>query len=101
MMVTQLPMNRSAPALALAMRKMPREICPAPGVAVLQSDTGVGNIMELLRIPTPPGDKNSLFSFTQTFETSLSPTPANKKYKRKQIGPTKKGTGANKVTKCF
>ena len=49
MLVTHLPLNRRAPALALAMRKMPREICPALGVAVSKSDTGADNIMEALQ----------------------------------------------------
>ena len=49
MLVTHLPLNRRSPALALAMRKIPREICPALGVAVSKSDTGADNIMEALQ----------------------------------------------------
>ena len=48
MMITQLPMNRRAPALALAMDKMPREICLGLGGDVLESDVGVEKIMDVL-----------------------------------------------------
>ena len=46
LMVTHLPLNRRAPALALAMGKMPRELCLSLGTAVLNCDTGVENIMD-------------------------------------------------------
>ena len=49
LLVTHLPLNRGAPALALAMDKMPRELCLSLGVAALHCDTGVETIMELLR----------------------------------------------------
>ena len=41
LMVTQLPPSRRAPALALAMDKMPRELCLTIGVDELKSDDGV------------------------------------------------------------
>ena len=44
--VTHLPSNRGAPASALAMHKMPREICLALGADALKSDTVMENIME-------------------------------------------------------
>ena len=46
LMVTHLPANRRAPALALAMGKVPRERCLSLGTAALNCDNGVGNIME-------------------------------------------------------
>ena len=46
LMVTHLPLNRRAPALALAMGKMPRELCLSLGTAALNCDTGVENIMD-------------------------------------------------------
>ena len=46
MLVTHLPLNRRAPALASAMGKMPRELCLAPGVDVLKSDSGADKIAE-------------------------------------------------------
>ena len=48
-LATHLPLNRRAPALALAMHKMPRDTCLALGVGVLKSDTGVGSIIEALQ----------------------------------------------------
>ena len=48
LLVTHLPLNRRAPALALAMDKMPRELCLSLGVEALNCDTGVGKIMEAL-----------------------------------------------------
>ena len=49
LMVTHLPLNRRAPALDLAMRKMPRERCLSLGTAALNCDDGVENIMEALQ----------------------------------------------------
>ena len=49
LLVTHLLLNRRAPALALAMDKMPRELCPSLGVGALDSDTGVAKIMGVLR----------------------------------------------------
>ena len=49
MLVTHLPLNRTAPAFALAAPKVPREICLAPGADVLKSDTGAGNTLEALQ----------------------------------------------------
>ena len=54
MSVAQLPSNRPAPALALAMDKMPRELCLAFGVAVLKPDAGVGETMETSRYHFAP-----------------------------------------------
>ena len=51
-LVTQnlnLPLNRRAPALALAMDKMPRELCLAIGLDVLKPDGGADEIMEILQ----------------------------------------------------
>ena len=48
-LATHLPLNRRAPALALAMDKMPREPCLALGVDVLKSDVGADEIMETLQ----------------------------------------------------
>ena len=46
MMITQVPMNRRAPAVALAMDKMPREACLGLGGDALISDLGVEKIMD-------------------------------------------------------
>ena len=48
MLVNHLPLNRLAPALALALDKVPRELFLALGVDVSKSDTGAGEIMETL-----------------------------------------------------
>ena len=47
LLVTHLPLNRRAPALALAMGKMPRELCLSLGAAALHCEAGVETIMEL------------------------------------------------------
>ena len=44
MMITQVPMNRRAPALALATNKIPRKLCLPLGGDVLKSDGGVDKI---------------------------------------------------------
>ena len=49
MLVTHLPLDRRAPALAPAMGKMPRQLCLARGVDVLKSDVGADKIMETLQ----------------------------------------------------
>ena len=49
MWVARRPLNRRAFDSALAIHKMPREICLALGADVLKSDTGVDNIMEALQ----------------------------------------------------
>ena len=46
---THVPLNRRAPALALAIDKMPSELCLPLGVGALRCDTGAETIMELLR----------------------------------------------------
>ena len=61
MMVTHLPVNRRAPPLALAMRRMPREICLALGVDVWSSDTGVENITEALQNNMAPDASDAAY----------------------------------------
>ena len=48
MLGTHLPLNRRAPALALAMDKMPRQLCRALSLDILKSDAKVDKIMETL-----------------------------------------------------
>ena len=60
-MITQLPMCRRAPALALSMDKMPREICLALGTDVLKSDNGVEKLMETLHTNISPDAYDSAF----------------------------------------
>ena len=61
MLVTHLPLNRRAPALALAMDKMPRELSLALGVGVLKSDTGADKIMETSRQHVAPDASDAAF----------------------------------------
>ena len=61
MMITQVPMNRRAPALALAMDKMPREVCLALGNDVLKSDLGVEKIMDALHKDIAPDAHDSAY----------------------------------------
>ena len=61
MMITQLPMNRRAPALALAKNKMPREVCLGLGNDVLKSEVGVDKLMEALRKDLAPDAHDSAF----------------------------------------
>ena len=67
--------NRGAPALALAMRKMPREICMAPGVDVLKSDTGAESIMEALRNNIAPDAADAVYRDVITFLGLRRPSP--------------------------
>ena len=46
LLMTHLPTGRRAPALALAMDRIPRELCMALGTATLTSDEGVEKLME-------------------------------------------------------
>ena len=62
MMITQIPMNRRAPALALAMDKMPREVCLGLGNDVLKSDVGAEKIMDALRKDIAPDAHDSAHS---------------------------------------
>ena len=59
--ITQVPMNRRAPALALAMDKIPREVCLALGNDVLKSDLGVDKIMDALHKDIAPDAHDSAF----------------------------------------
>ena len=61
MMITQAPMNRRAPALALAMDKVPREVCLALGNGVLKSDLGVDKIMDALHKDIAPDAHDSAY----------------------------------------
>ena len=61
LMVTQLPASRRAPALALAMDKMPRELCLAIGVDELRSESGVEKILEVLKKHIAPDAHDSAF----------------------------------------
>ena len=61
MMITQVPMNRRAPALALAMDKMPREVCLGLGNDVLKSDFGVEKITDALHKDIAPDAHDSAF----------------------------------------
>ena len=61
MMVTNLPLNRRAPALALAMDKLPREVCMSLGNDVLASDAGVAKIMDALHKDLAPDAHDSAF----------------------------------------
>ena len=61
MMITQVPMNRRAPALALAMDRIPREVCLALGNDVLKSDLGVEKIMDALHKDIAPDAHDSAF----------------------------------------
>ena len=54
LLVTHLPLNRRAPALALAMDKMPRELRLSLGVGALNSDTGADKITEVLQTNLAP-----------------------------------------------
>ena len=47
-MVTPFPLNRRAPALALAVGKMPRELCLALGTDVSKLDVGAEKVTETL-----------------------------------------------------
>ena len=67
MMITQLPPSRRAPALALAMDKMPRELCLAIGTDVLKSDDGVDKIMDALRKHIAPDARDSAFRDAAVF----------------------------------
>ena len=60
-LVTPLPLNRRAPALALAMDKMLREPCVAVGVDALKSDVGVGGITQTLRQHIAPDVSGAAF----------------------------------------
>ena len=66
-MITQLPSSRRAPALALAMDKMPREICLASGTDTLKSDNGVEKITETLREHIAPDAHDSAFRDVAVF----------------------------------
>ena len=61
MLVTHVPLNRRAPALALSKDKMPRELRLAPGVDVLKSNVGVGKIMETLQQHIAPDASDAAF----------------------------------------
>ena len=61
LLVTHLPLNRRAPALALAMGKMPRELCLSRGVAALRCGTGAETIMELLQKNLAPDASDAGF----------------------------------------
>ena len=60
-MVTHLPLNRRAPALALAIGKMPRELCFSLGTAALNCDNGVENIMDALQKNLAPDASDAGF----------------------------------------
>ena len=60
-LVTHSPLNRRAPALALAMDKMPRELCLSHGVDVLKSDAGVAKITETLQKNIAPDASGAAF----------------------------------------
>ena len=49
LMAPHLPANRRAPALALAIGKMPRELCLSRRTAALNCEAGVDNIMDALQ----------------------------------------------------
>ena len=61
LLVTHLPANRRAPALALAMDKMPRELRLSLGVDALHCDTGVEKITEALQTNLAPDASNAGF----------------------------------------
>ena len=61
LLVTHLPLNRRAPALSLAMDKMPRELCHSLGVAALRCGAGAERIMELLQKNRAPGAADAGF----------------------------------------
>ena len=61
MRITQVPMNRRAPALALAMDKMPREVCLGLGNDVLKSDVGAEKVMDALQKDVAPDAHDSAF----------------------------------------
>ena len=61
LLVTHLPLNRRAPALALAMDKMPRKLCLSIGVEALRSETGADKILEVLRKNLAPDASDAAF----------------------------------------
>ena len=61
MMITQVPMNRRAPALALAMDKMPREVCLGLGNDVLKSAMKVEKITDAPQKDLAPDARDSAF----------------------------------------
>ena len=61
LLATHLPLNRRAPALALAMDKMPRELCLLLGAEALNSDTGVDKITEVLQTNLAPNASDAGF----------------------------------------
>lgn len=67
MLVNHLPLNRLAPALALALDKVPRELFLALGVDVSKSDTGAGEIMETLQRHFAPDAAETAFRDTIFF----------------------------------
>ena len=60
-MITQVPMNRRAPALALAMDKIPRGVCLGLGNDVLKSEVGVEKLMDALQTDIAPDAHDSAF----------------------------------------
>ena len=54
LLVTHLPSNWRAPALALAMDKMPRELCLSFGAESLNSDAGAKKIIRVLQTNLAP-----------------------------------------------
>ena len=67
MMITNLPMSRRAPALALAMDKLPREVCLGLGNDVLKSEVGVDKLMEALQKDLAPDAHDSAFRDDSVF----------------------------------
>ena len=67
LLVTHLPLNRRAPALALAMEKMPRKLRLSLGVEVLKSDVGAGKLMEALPKNLTPDASGAAFRDIFTF----------------------------------
>ena len=67
LLVTHLQWTHRAPALALAMDKMPRELCLSLGVKSLRSDTGVDKITEVFQTNLAPdasdGGFRDIFEF--------------------------------------
>ena len=67
LLMTHLPPGRRAPALALAMDRIPRELCMALGTAILASDEGVERLMDTLHKNIAPAAHDSAFRDVVSF----------------------------------
>ena len=80
MLVMHLPLNRRAPALPLAMDKMPRELRPALGVDVLKSDVGADEVMDTSQQHIAPDSSDAAYQDIISFSGLLRPRFSSDEY---------------------